>query len=65
MKLIIQNKSGDASNLMIKEFEKPTSNENELLIEVNMVNIASGNMRINTLEDLKGIANKSNKVCIF
>ena len=50
MKAIIQNKYGDASNLMMTEVEKPTPNENEVLIEVNTVNIASGDMRINTLD---------------
>ena len=50
MKAVIQNRYGDASTLELVEVNKPTPNENELLIEVFTANIASGDMRINTLE---------------
>ncbi len=50
MKAIIQSKYGDASNLMMTKVEKPTPNENEVLIEMNTVNIASGDMKVNTLD---------------
>lgn len=50
MKAIIQNKYGDASNLISTDIEKPTPKDNEVLIEINTVNIASGDMRVNTLD---------------
>lgn len=50
MKAIVQNIYGDASNLIMTEVEKPTPSVNEVLIEIHSVNIASGDMRINTLD---------------
>jgi len=50
MKAIIQNKYGGVSTLKMVEVERPTPNQNEILIEIYATNIASGDMKINTLD---------------
>ena len=50
MKAIIQNHYGDASTLKLTNVDKPTLKDNEVLIEIHTANIASGDMRINTLD---------------
>lgn len=50
MKAIVQYKYGGVDNLHLKEIEKPSYKDNEILIEVHAANIASGDMRINTLD---------------
>lgn len=50
MKAIVQNIYGDESVLQMKEIETPVISKDELLIEVHYANIASGDMRINTLD---------------
>ena len=48
MKAVVQYRYGGAEKLHLKEVERPTIKENEILIEVYAANIASGDMRINT-----------------
>ena len=50
MKAIVQYKYGGPDKLNLEEVDKPTIKENEVLIEVFAANIASGDMRINTLD---------------
>ncbi len=50
MKAIIQSRYGGVDTLSIKEVGKPTIKENEILVEAHSANIASGDMRINTLD---------------
>ena len=55
MKAIIQHKYGGVETLELANVEKPSFKDNELLIEVHSANIASGDMRINTLSVPKGL----------
>jgi len=50
MKAIIQNEYGDESKLKVIEVEKPIIDANQVLIKIYSSNIASGDMRINTLD---------------
>ena len=50
MKAVVQNKYGGVETLHLEEVEKPSIKDNEILIEVYAANIASGDMRINTLD---------------
>lgn len=50
MKAIIQNTYGGPDTLHLVEVEKPTVIEKELLIQIKATNIASGDMRVNTLD---------------
>lgn len=54
MKVIIQNKYGGPEVLELVELPKPTINDKEVLVEIHVTNIASGDRRINTL-DVPGI----------
>lgn len=50
MKAIIQKKYGGTDKLQLVEVPTPTIKDNEVLIEVYAANVASGDMRINTLD---------------
>lgn len=50
MKAVVQLKYGGVDKLTLKEVEKPVISKNEILVEVHTANIASGDMRINTLD---------------
>lgn len=50
MRAIMQNKYGGIETLKIIETTKPVINDNEVLIEIFAANIASGDMRVNTLD---------------
>ena len=50
MKAIIQKEYGGVDKLTLEEEEKPVISKNEILVEVYTANIASGDMRINTLD---------------
>jgi len=50
MKAIIQNKYGLSNTLELVDVEKPRIKDGEVMIEVHSANIASGDMRINTLD---------------
>lgn len=49
MKAIIQHKYGGVEQLELTTINKPHINDKEVLIQVKAVNIASGDMRVNTL----------------
>ena len=50
MKAVVQYKYGGTEKLHLEEVSKPIIKDNEMLIEVYVANIASGDMRINTLD---------------
>lgn len=50
MRAIIQKKYGGVETLKITETTKPLIKEKEVLIQIHVANIASGDMRINTLD---------------
>ena len=50
MKAVVQYKYGGTETLHLEDVSKPTIKDNEILIEVYAANIASGDMRINTLD---------------
>jgi len=50
MKAIIQNKYGGSEMLELVEVDRPTITDKEILVELRVTNIASGDMRINTLD---------------
>ena len=50
MKAIIQKIYGGPEMLEVVEVPKPTIDEKSVLIEVHIANIASGDMRVNTLD---------------
>ena len=50
MKAIVQKEYGGVDKLTIEEVEKPVISKNDVLVEVRTANIASGDMRINTLD---------------
>lgn len=50
MKAIIQKKYGGTDKLQLVDVATPTIKDNEVLIEVYAANVASGDMRINTLD---------------
>jgi NADPH:quinone reductase-like Zn-dependent oxidoreductase len=50
MKAVVQYKYGGADKLFLEEVSKPTIKDNQILIEVHAANIASGDMRINTID---------------
>ena len=50
MKAIIQHKYGGLDQLELVEINKPVITEDQLLIKIKAVNIASGDMRVNTLD---------------
>lgn len=49
MKAIIQHRYGGVEELELVERRKPHLKDKELLVEVKAVNVASGDMRVNTL----------------
>lgn len=49
MKAIVQHKYGGPEVLEMLEVDKPSISDNDILIEVHYANIASGDMRVNTL----------------
>jgi len=50
MKAVVQYKYGGPETLQLEEVSKPIMKDNEILIQVYAANIASGDMRINTLD---------------
>ena len=50
MKAIVQHKYGGVNTLQLLDIQKPTIKANEVLIEVYAANVASGDMRINTID---------------
>lgn len=50
MNAIIQNKYGGIEKLSLVNIEKPSIKDNQVLVKVKAVNIASGDMRINTFD---------------
>lgn len=50
MKAIIQKRYGGPKTLELCDVKKPVLNEQSLLVEVEIANIASGDMRVNTLD---------------
>lgn len=50
MKAIIQHKYGGVDQLELVEIDQPAINDDQVLIETKAVNIASGDMRVNTLD---------------
>ena len=50
MKAVVQLEYGGVDKLTLKEVEKPVISKNEILVEVHTANIASGDMRVNTLD---------------
>lgn len=55
MKAIVQRRYGGAETLSLEEVKKPKIKDNQILVEAHSANIASGDMRINTLDIPKGL----------